>query len=127
MYNSLIKYINDLRDSFDHYEQIGKTKCVINEHKTKRKNKKLKIGEVDLNSKESFKINTYIVIMDSLLTELRKIKIAYDLVNKNFSFFFNITELNNSEVKENAERLRKHYLTDLDYHLQTNVYTFVAI
>lgn len=114
MYNSLIQYINDLRDCFDHYEEIGKTKCGINEYKTTRKNKKIKIGEVDLSSKESFKINTYIVIMDSLLTELKKRKIAYDLVNENFSFFFNLTELSISEVREKAERLRKHYSTDLD-------------
>eukprot|EP00102_Acyrthosiphon_pisum_P015637 XP_008186298.1 PREDICTED: uncharacterized protein LOC103310290 [Acyrthosiphon pisum] len=114
MYNSLIQYINDLRDSFNHYEQIGKTKCGINEYKTKRQNKKLKIGEVDLNSKKSFKINTYIVIMDPLLIELRKRKIAYDLVNENFSLFFNITELSVSEVREKAERLRNHYSTDLD-------------
>lgn len=58
LYNSLIQYINDLRDCFDHYEQVGKTKSGINEYKTKRKNKKIKIGEVDLNSKELFKINT---------------------------------------------------------------------
>lgn len=55
LYNSLLQYINDLNDCFDHYEQIRKTKSGINEYKTKRK-----IGGVDLNSKESFKINSNI-------------------------------------------------------------------
>jgi hypothetical protein len=45
---------------------------------------------------------------------LRKIKIAFDLVNENFSFFFNITKLNESEAGEKTEQLRKYYLSDLD-------------
>lgn len=78
-----------------------------------RKNKKLKIGEVDLSFKESFKYNTYIVTINFILTELRK-KNAYDLVNKNFLFFFKIIELSINDVGEKAERLRKNYLMDLD-------------
>lgn len=51
--------------------------------------------------------------MDFLHTELRKRKIAYDLVNENFSVL-KITKLCINDVGENAERLRKHYLMDLD-------------
>lgn len=46
MYDSVIQYFNDLKDCFDHYEQIDKTKYGINEYKTKRKNKNSQLEKV---------------------------------------------------------------------------------
>jgi hypothetical protein len=57
------RYIKDLRYYFGYYNHNGKPKSGINEYKTKRK--KIIIGKVYLNSKESFKINTYTVIIVS--------------------------------------------------------------
>lgn len=52
-------------------------------------------------------------MINSLLTELKKRKVAYDQVNEHFSLFFNITELSICEVREKAKRLRKPNSTDL--------------
>jgi hypothetical protein len=47
----------------------------------------------------SFRINTFTVILDSLLTELNKRKRSYDTVNIIFGFLFNLTKLPISKVK----------------------------
>lgn len=53
-----------------------------------RKKEKFKIEKVEFNSKESFKTNT---VVNFLMAELRRRKIAYDQLNEHFSFF--LTEL----------------------------------
>jgi len=63
---------------------------------------------------DSFRVNTFTVILDSLLTELNKRKNAYDKVNIKFGFFFNRTKLPLSKVREQAIQLQLEYPEDLD-------------
>jgi len=94
LYTSLIHYVKDLRNTFSHYEKLAMEKSEIKEYKVVRK-KKRKVpydescqGETSFEAGESFKINAYFVIIDSLLSELRKLKNCYDYINITFGFFF---------------------------------------
>ncbi|XP_060843957.1 uncharacterized protein LOC132926427 [Rhopalosiphum padi] len=62
---------------------------------------------------DSFRVNTFTVILDSLLTELNKRKSAYDKVNIKFGFLFNLTKLPLSKVREQAIQLQLEYPEDL--------------
>lgn len=121
LYKSLINYINigNLRNSFSFYEKLGKEKSGIKEYKIERKRKKkMPYGESNqdnptLQQSDSFRINTFTVILDSLITELNKRKNAYDTVNIKFGFLFNLTKLPLSKVREQATRLQQDYPEDL--------------
>lgn len=119
LYKSLINYIGDLRNSFSFYEKLGKEKSGVKEYKIERKRKKkMPYGESNqdnprLQQSDSFRINTFTVILDSLLTELIKRKNAYDTVNIKFGFLFNLTKLPLSKVREQATQLQQEYPEDL--------------
>jgi len=100
-YNSLIKYVSNLRNDemFLQYQEKALTKCDVNvyETTTKRKRKRNKkndeivdLEEVDLPSDVEFKVNTYYVICDSIINELTTRKLAYDNVITKYSFFLNL-------------------------------------
>lgn len=57
-------------------------------------------------ARKSFKINTYFVIIDSLLSELRKRKNSYDNINTTFGFFTNTFDLPVTEVRKKATKLQ---------------------
>lgn len=58
-------------------------------------------------------MNTYFEIVDRLTSELERRKIAYDEINNNFGFLFNLTKLNSGELTNCANSLHKKYKTDL--------------
>jgi hypothetical protein len=63
---------------------------------------------------DSFRINTFTVILDSLLTELNERKRSYVIINIVFGFLFNLTKLSITKVKEQAMQLQVEYQEDLD-------------
>jgi len=119
LYKSLIHYIQDLRNSFAYYEKLGKEKSGVDQYKIERKRKrKMPYGESNQNNStfqqsDSFRVNIFTVILDSLLTELNKRKSAYDTVNIKFGFLFNLTKLPLSKVREQAIQLQLEYLENL--------------
>ncbi|XP_022178978.1 uncharacterized protein LOC111039694 [Myzus persicae] len=121
LYNSLIKYSEELRNNFDLYEQKGFEKCGIKEYKdisSRKKKRKLAFGETrdaeaKLTPRDKFRSQIYISIMDSLIFELNKRMSAYEEINKKFSFFFRLQMLSITEVRKQGDYLRKCYPNDL--------------
>ncbi|XP_050065343.1 zinc finger MYM-type protein 1-like [Aphis gossypii] len=121
LYNSLIKYTEELRNNFDLYEKKGFEKCGIKEYKdisSRKKKRKLVFGEsqdteAQLSPREKFRSQIFITIMDSLIFELNKRASAYEEINKTFSFLFQLQKLNITEVRKQADYLRKCYPNDL--------------
>ncbi|KAL4143156.1 hypothetical protein QTP88_005519 [Uroleucon formosanum] len=121
LYTSLINYVTDLRNTFSHYEKLAMEKSEIKEYKVVRK-KKRKIpydescqGDTSFEARESFKINTYFVIIDSLLSELRKRKSCYDDINTMFGFFSNMIDLPVIEFTRNCitKIIEDHNIADV--------------
>lgn len=132
LYKSLINYIMDLRNSFSYYEKLGMEKTGIIEYKFSR-TKKRKIpfdessqGDIKLEGKNLFKINTFFIILDSLHTELRKRLNSYEKINTSFGFLFNITELSVLEVRQKSGELQKQYSQDLDISFMNECIHFRA-
>lgn len=124
-YNSLIKYVSNLRNDemFLQYQEKALTKCDVNVYETtsKRKRKRNKkndeivdLEEVDLPSDVEFKVNTYYVICDFIINELTTRKLAYDNVITKNSFFLKHEIMKTSEVYVSAENLYLMYKSDLD-------------
>jgi len=105
----------------------------VDKYKIERKRKrKMPFGESNQNNStfkqsDSFRINTFTVILDSLLSELNKRKSAYDTVNTKFGFLFNLTKLPLSKVREQVIQLQLEYQRTLVHHSLMNVLIFVII
>jgi len=121
LYDSLIKYSEELRKNFDLYERKGFEKCGIKEYKdTSRRKKKRKLAfresqdaEANLTLRDKFRSQIFIPIMGSFIFELNKRMSAYEEINKKFSFFFRLQTLSITEVRKQADYLRKCYPNDL--------------
>lgn len=68
---------------------------------------------IDTCPNTNFRINTYFVILDRLVSELKKRKVAYDQLLTKYTFIFQLTEMIVVEVKKKAEILQKEYKSDL--------------
>ncbi|XP_065679772.1 zinc finger MYM-type protein 1-like [Hydra vulgaris] len=119
LYESLIRYVLDLRSMFDIYEERAINKSG---HKTYRKIRKRKRKltadekreeETNFKIRDSLRINTYYAIIDKLHSELERRKLCYDEANKKFNFLFQIIKLSPSEVYKKAEVLQNVYKNDL--------------
>ncbi|XP_065678120.1 zinc finger MYM-type protein 1-like [Hydra vulgaris] len=119
LYESLIRYVLDLRSMFDIYEERAINKSG---HKTYRKIRKRKRKltadekreeETNFKIRDSLRINTYYAIIDKLHSELERRKLCYDEANKKFNFLFQIIKLSPSEVYKKVEVLQNVYKNDL--------------
>lgn len=121
LYESLIEYVNSIRDEFEIYENGALEKAGIAEYEdqTRRKKKrKLLAGETRDNETElsggiAFKTNTYLVIVDRLISELTRRKEVYSLLSARFDFLISGATMNSNDIKDNAARLSKEYPNDL--------------
>ncbi|KAL4718147.1 hypothetical protein ACJJTC_013845 [Scirpophaga incertulas] len=66
------------------------------------------------NGRENFRINTFLVVIDTLSEELKRRRDAYKLLNNKFYFITNLTNLSISEVEDKAKALQMIYSTDLE-------------
>src|SRR5215469_16775289 len=123
LYESLIEYVTSIRDEFEIYENGALEKAGIAEYEdqTRReKKRKLLAGENRYNETElsdgiSFKTNTYLVILDRLISELTRRKEVYSLLSARFDFLISgaAATMDSNEIKDNAARLSKEYPNDL--------------
>jgi hAT family C-terminal dimerisation region len=75
--------------------------------------------EIVMTGKENYRVNTFLVIIDCLITELGKRKAAYKKLNDQFGFISKLptNELNSAEIQNNASLLIKSYHHDLEESL----------
>ncbi|KAK4877151.1 hypothetical protein RN001_009657 [Aquatica leii] len=74
-------------------------------------------GEM-LQGRDYFRVNTFLLICDKLLGELRRRKTSYDAVTANFAFLCKLDTMSEAEVRVNAIKLQKLYPIDLADDLQ---------
>jgi len=119
LYESLIRYVLDLRSMFDIYEERAihksghKTYQEIRKRKRKLTADEKREGEINFEIRDSLRINTYYAIIDNLHSELERRKFYYDEANKKFNFLFQIIQLSPPEVYKKAEILQNIYTDDL--------------
>ncbi|KAF2902130.1 hypothetical protein ILUMI_04063 [Ignelater luminosus] len=106
LYNSLITFVENKRDSFDTFEEAGKKssqeyrsshKRVI---KRKKRDDEYREGEVLLLGRDHFRVNTFFPICDQLLGKLGMHKTSYDTVTLNFAFLCKLDTMSEAKVIE---------------------------
>ena len=131
---SLVDTVQFARDRFDVYEQMATEKVQHGEYKAEqRRGRKLKrlpdegaANEADLSPRETFKTQTYLVMIDSLLAELEKRMKAYDDICKTFGFLSELTSLSIEQIEDKAKNLVSSYPDDLEDTLVAELIQFAA-
>lgn len=121
---------------FQTYEDSAKKKCVDSnitpEYESKRRKRKKPFDESKepdhiLDSCNNFKIITFYVICDNLTVELKKRKTAYENIISKFSFLLKMYELDPSEIRDSAKKLRTIYKEDLDEFFESECVHFQSV
>jgi len=131
---SLIDTVQFARDRFDFYEHMAIGKVQHTEYKAEqhrsRKRKRMpdegSANEADLGPRETFRTQTYVIMIDSLLAELKKRMKAYDYICKAFGFLSELTSLSTEEIEDKAKNLVSSYPDDLEDTLVAELIQFAA-
>ncbi|XP_014492284.1 52 kDa repressor of the inhibitor of the protein kinase-like [Vigna radiata var. radiata] len=124
LYDSLIALISESREKFDGFETEARTLLMTAaESYQKDKGRKRKrtlrsgekaTGEVEFNGRDTMRVETFLVIIDKLITELKKRRNAYEMYYERFFFLLNLTALSSEELKKKAEALVQIYPDDIE-------------
>ena len=104
LYNEIESFCQHLRDEFDTIEKdglkltTGIQKTYVSPNKRNRKTKKnfdyqgedTGCTRALKDSGESFRIGTYLPIIDTLMADVRRRKFVYCILQQNFSFLLNL-------------------------------------
>lgn len=138
MYDSLVALIESVRHKFEEYENEAKQIFVLEAPEYEADNKRKKTRklqadesretEVTMNGRDSFRISTFLVIVDCLAVEIRKRRDAYEEFNKKFAFLNidNLGKMSFEDIKANSSHLRTSYPKDIDIQLEDELSHFAA-
>ncbi|XP_065664481.1 uncharacterized protein LOC136086134 [Hydra vulgaris] len=127
---SLKNFVQAKRDNYDQYEkqgaEISETTDYL-KHRKRQRNIRLnpidfyETPEVDLTSSQKFKIQKFLPVIDTFISNLDKRLSAYELVYQRFGFLRKIEQLSNQEIENEAIKLVKIYQDDIDEHLGNEI------
>ena len=75
-------------------------------------------------ARESFRIGTYLPIIDTLIAEVRRRKSVYCTLQQNFNFLLNLNTWAISDIEIAASKLLKVYASNLDSDFPSEVVHF---
>lgn len=136
LYHSLVTYLEGIRKDgiFDLYEsraiELSGEQNYTYDLKRKPKRKvqfdEVKRNDTELSGRNRFRVNTYKVIFDRLITELQRRGTAYETLSKNFDFLTKLNILNTEEVCRGAFNLNDFYPGDLDENIKKQMFAFTS-
>ena len=121
LYNGIESFCQHLQDEFDTIENdglkltTGIQKTYVSPNKRNRKTKKIFDYEGEdtgctkalEDARESFRIGTYLPIIDTLIAEVRTRKSVYCILQQNFNFLLNPNTWAISGIESAASKLLK--------------------
>ena len=76
------------------------------------------------NVRESFRIGTYLPIIDTLIAEVRRLKSVYCILQQNFNFLLILNTWAISDIENAASKLLRIYASNLDSDFPSEVVHF---
>lgn len=133
LYESLISYVNNARNNFDQYETAAKEKNPDADYKDKFERKRIRSTRItffegssetaQLRGKEKFRVDTFIPIIDTLNTHLKKRSAAYQEIDNRFSFLCQLTTIESGELTKKCKKFAEFYHEDINaYELKTECF-----
>ena len=75
-------------------------------------------------ARESFRIGTYLPIIDTVIAEVRRQKSVYCILQQNFNFLLNLNTWAISDIENATSKLLKEYASNLDNDFPSEVVHF---
>lgn len=119
LYESLIQFINSVRENLNEYEEEAKLLVNGETYSIKRKkqiSKRLDSNcdtECHLSPKEAFRVNCHNIICDSLLVQLHKRMEAYSKLEQKFGFLSNC-HMSIPDKSAASKQFQRCYSSDID-------------
>ena len=121
---SLVDFLGNVRNEFDQYESTAKEKFPDADYKNisqRARTRSSRITSFDgptenvsLTGKEKFKVETYLPIIDMLITQLKKRSASYNEINQRFGFFSRLKIINSPELQISCKEFAKFYHYDVN-------------
>lgn len=122
LYNSLIAFVQEARNSFDDYEDEAKSFAEVDEYSADQKRHRVRKRfhdesssaldtEFTGRSKMKAEVN---IMLDRLLSELERRKNAYSLLNSRLGFLSNLHLLDSTTIRSKAKSLIEMYPNDIE-------------
>ncbi|XP_050066946.1 zinc finger MYM-type protein 1-like [Aphis gossypii] len=137
MLQSLITFVDELRNDFDAIEDEAKILSIsVNKEWSNGGKNKRKIikkysdgttGHESLKGRDTFRVNTFFVIIDKLQTELKKRSSAYDNITNLFGFLTRLDVIDDNLLKKSVNNLVKVYSRDLEESLYDELKQFIGM
>ena len=138
LYNGIESFCQYLWDEFDTIERDGLKltpgiqKTNVSPNKRNRKTKKTFDYEGEdtgcttalEDARESFRIGTYLPIIDTLIAEVRRQKSVYCTLQQNFHFLLNLNTWAISDIENAASKLLKVYASNLNSDFPSEIVHF---
>lgn len=124
LYGSLIEYFQEMRNN--RFEEFFKKvtdleyQCVDSEDETRTRTRKRKFQfgenryETTFNFKEKLQYDSYNIILEKLIVEMKRRKDAYEEVHNLFNFLIDLKNTDAENLREGAAKLVHFYDKDLD-------------
>ena len=121
LYSSLVDFLSEIRDEFD--QQAKATLPNINYRAVTSRQKNAPDALSELSSKERFKINSFIPMLDALEANLRRRANVYSDIAEMFLFLANL-KATKVEIVRGVELLKEAYPKDVDSKLTDELLHF---
>lgn len=132
LFNSLVSFVQHVRENFDIYEQEAKLIATDTEYEVTRKKKVPKsrllddgdTPPVDFSPRDNFRVKCHFALCDALMSQLMSRKISYENIIDKFSFLLNCQS---NEASCKARTFQQHYNVDLDEDFAEEFQQFLPI
>lgn len=130
LFKSLVKFIDIIRGRFEEYEYEA-SQLVENANYTQKRKVRLpkriddgNADNVDFDSREDFRTSCFLVICDTLISELCARMSVYKEISEKFSCLFDVDE---ETAYKNAKVLQSAYPSDLEVYFPDEFIQFLSI
>jgi hypothetical protein len=134
LYGSLLKLVIAERENFAYFEESAIKMSELKRYQgdIKRQPKRRKFAhetsnnEIETISRDSFRVNIFLVILDRLRAELERRHNAYQNFKEKFSFLIRVRELSTPKVTEKVQSFVQNYPNMKRTIWFRNVYIFTV-
>lgn len=121
---SLVSFLNNARNEFDKYESAAKLKFPEADykditHRQVKRSSRLTFFDgsseaVHSSGKDRFKVEVFIPIIDTLVSQLQQRSAAYVEVHNRFSFLSNLRSISSNELQSSCRSFAEFYHLDVN-------------
>jgi hypothetical protein len=124
LFESLEKYLEEVRNKFDYYETKAKEKLPEVDYRSRLKRKITRKRQVDegnapdtqLSDRDTFRVSAFLPVIDALSLNLRERATIYKKIAGQFGFLTKL-DMPDQKRKKATEKLIKVYFQDIDVNL----------